>query len=108
MRRRFFLFGRIISARKAFYRPDTGKELVHIAQVKDLVAAAKRGLQKLQTNAAFADKCLALVVIGSLYLPSTVSGFTIIAASFYVMANYQRWEERGVGKECRYRWWRSD
>jgi O-antigen ligase len=90
MRRRFFLFGRIISARKAFYRPDTGKELVHIAQVKDLVAAAKRGLQKLQTNAAFADKCLALVVIGSLYLPSTVSGFTIIAASFYVMANYQR------------------
>ncbi|MCH4239975.1 MAG: O-antigen ligase family protein [Oscillospiraceae bacterium] len=46
----------------------------------------------MQTNSVFADKCVAMAVIGSLFLPSTVSSIAIVLSAFYVMADYQRRE----------------
>lgn len=66
--------------------------MVFITHVKSLCDRLKEILFQLQRDAAFADKCLALLVAGSLFLPSSVSSVTIVLAAFYVMADYQRRE----------------
>ncbi|MCH3972096.1 MAG: O-antigen ligase family protein [Oscillospiraceae bacterium] len=48
---------------------------------------------RLQKDTAFADGFLALLVVGSLYLPSSVCGIMIIVAAFYVMADFQKREK---------------
>ncbi|MDD3261388.1 MAG: hypothetical protein PHU79_05660, partial [Oscillospiraceae bacterium] len=58
-----------------------------------MAASAENFIVHLQKDTAFADGFLALLVVGSLYLPSSVCGIMIIVAAFYVMADFQKREK---------------